>query len=263
MLRALMLTGLLLGTATAAAAPAPEAPTVETTRVKTRKADRPDHPSLRFLRDNRDFLRSQLDRLRLETSLDRQGRADPLDARQLRLREMAAAIAAARDTVDHAGAELERRQLLASVGQLRDLELQLDLMDSLVADQGLRLGWLENDFLGRQETALVVLVRGDAGQAAPGGLVLSEDGDNLHIALDETARASLTRGGIVQIEHRLVEPRSHTLTVGFTGAAWADHPGAAVQVEAPRDQLTFLELDLSRLDPRQPGAQLVVGVWQR
>ena len=44
---------------------------------------------------------------------ERRGSAEDLDPRYLRLQEMAAAIAAARDTVDHQGAELERRQLMA------------------------------------------------------------------------------------------------------------------------------------------------------
>lgn len=251
----------------AAADPAPagdpDALSVETTEVKTRKAKELDHASLRFLRDNRDFLRAQLDRLRLETRRERRGAAEDLDPRHLRLREMAAAIAAARDTVDREGAALDRRELLASVAQLGDLELQLDLMDSLLVDQGRRLGWLEADFLGRQETALVVLVRGTPRQPAPTGLVLTEEGESLHVELGAEQRASLARGGIIQIDHRLIEPRAHDLTVSFTGEDWEGRPGTVVQVQAPRDKLTFLELDLSGLDPDPAAAALAVEVWQR
>jgi hypothetical protein len=257
------LIALLLGSAPAVADPVAGEETVETIEVKNRKLDEPDHPSLRFLRDNRVFLRAQLDRLRLETRHDRRGEAWALDPRYLRLKEMAAAIAAARDTVDSTGVDLERRHLLTSVTGLGDLESQLDLMDSLLSDQRQRLLWLEEDFLGRQETALVVLVRGHSGGHSPTGLVLAEEHTTLHVDLTPAQQASLQRGGIVQIDHRLVEPRDHVLTVGFTGPAWAEADIAAVEVAAPRDRLTFLELDLATLDPAQPGGLLTARVWQR
>lgn len=238
-------------------------PTIERIEVKNRDTDDLDHASLRFLRDNRVFLRAQLDRLRLETHLDRAGDALALDPRYLQMNEMAAAIAAARDTVAGTGADLDRRTLLSSVAQVADLEMQLDLMDSLLADQQLRLGWLEADFLGRQETALVVLVRGDAGRQAPAGLVFREQNATLRVDLSPQQRASLEQGGIVQIDHRLVEPRDHSFTVAFTGDAWTGDEVAALEVAAPRNQLTFLELDLTSLDPGQPAGSLAARVWQR
>ena len=261
------MTGLMLGLTASAAASGPEtdpgSETVERTEVKTRKAKKLDHDSLRFLRDNRDFLRAQLDRLRLETKVERRGSADALDSRYLKMQEMAAAIAAARDTVDHAGAELERQQLMASVAELRGLEMQLDMMDSLLTDQGLRLTWMEEDFLGRQETSLVVLVRGEIGETAPDGLVLTDGEESLRVDLDQTQRASLAQGGIVQVDHRLVEPRAHTIAIALTGEMWDGRDETIVLVDAPRDKMTFLELDLSALDARQPEVALGVDVWQR
>lgn len=237
--------------------------TVVTTEVKTRKTEKRDHESLRFLRDNRDFLRSQLDRLRLDTTWERRGSADNLDARYLKMQELAAAIASARDTVDHEGAELERRELMASVSELRDLEMQLDLMDSLLVDQGLRLTWLEEDFLGRQETALVILLKGSPGEDAPAGLVLTDGNETLHVTLDDTQIASLARGGIVQVDHRLVEPRAHTIAISLEGGDWETRESTVVEIKAQRDKMTFLELDLSGLDPKQPMVALGVDVWQR
>ncbi len=264
MLRETMLMGMIcLVVGSVAPTVGADEQTVERTEVKTRKTAKRNHDSLRFLRDNRDFLRAQLDRLRLETKWERRGAAEGLDPRFLRLSEMAAAIAAARDTVDHEGAELERRQLMESVAQLQDLEMQLDLMDSLLVDQGARLTWVEEDFLGRQETALVILVKGNTGTAAPGSLVITDGEESLIVALDETQRASLARGGILQIDHRLVEPRAHTLTVALAGGPWDGHGETVVQIDAPRDQMTFLELDLSNLDPQQPSVALGVDVWQR
>ena len=249
--------------ASSASGPVPDEETVETTEVKTRKTKKRDHDSLRFLRDNRDFLRAQLDRLRLETRFERRGAAEDLDPRYLRLQEMAAAIAAARDTVDHQGADLERRQLMQSVSELRDLEWQLDVMDSLLTDQGARLTWVEEDFLGRQETALVVLVKGADEKPAPTGLIISDGEETLTVVLDETQRLSLARGGLVQIDHRLVEPRAHTLAVSLTGPGWENHGESVIQIDAVRDRMTFLELDLSSLDTQQPTVALGVDVWQR
>jgi hypothetical protein len=247
----------------AGAARAAEPATVDRIEVKTRDTDDRDHASLRFLRDNRDFLRAQLDRLRLEVHRDRNGAARELDPRHLALREMAAAIAAARDTVAGSGADLDRRTLLASVAGLADLEMQLGLMDSLLDDQRQRLTWLEADFLGRQETALVVLVRGHAGGRTPAGLILREAGETLRVDLSDEQRASLARGGIVQIDHRLVEPRDHALTVALDGDPWDGSELAVLEVPAARDRLTFLELDLAALDPRQPAGRPAARVWQR
>ena len=42
------------------------------------------------------------------------------------------------------------------LAQVADLEMQLDLMDSLLADQQQRLGWLEADFLGQPAPLLAV-----------------------------------------------------------------------------------------------------------
>lgn len=266
MLRTIILTGmiyLVMGVSVPAVADEGTDETIQTIEVKTRKTQKLDHDSLRFLRDHRDFLRAQLDRLRLETRFERRGAAENLDPRHLRLQEMAAAIAAARDSVDHQGADLERRRLMQSVAQLRDLEMQLDVMDSLLTDQGVRLTWVEEDFLGRQETSLVVLVKGDNGKPAPDGLVIFDGEETMTVDLDETQRTSLTRGGLVQIDHRLVEPRAHTLTVTLTGPGWENHPEAVIKIDAARDRMTFLELDLSGLDAQQPTVALGVDVWQR
>ena len=101
------------------------------------------------------------------------------------------------------------------------------------------------------------------GGRAPAGLVLREENETLHVDLSPEQRASLERGGIVQIDHRLVEPRDHTLTVAFTGEEWEGDEVAALEVASPRDRLTFLELDLAALEPGKPAGHLAAKVWQR
>ena len=234
-----------------------------TTEVRRAEVRDTDHPTLRFLRDNRDFIRGQLDRLRLLTVRRSEGDARDLDTDLLRLRELAAAIAAAGDTVDAATLALARRDLLDSVTRLGGLEADLDRMDLLVADQRARLRELEADFLGRQETALVVVVRGLPAGAAPDGIVLGEDNDFHDVALDGTTRAALRRGGVAQVWHRYVEPRDHVYSLAFTGGAWDSLPAVDVPLAAGRDRITFLELDLTALDPERPDLGLAARTWER
>lgn len=247
--------------------PAPAARAADEPRIGTelKRADVPQgkHPSLQFLRDNRMFIRGQLDRLRLLTTRTTGGEATPLDPRLLRLQELAAAVAAARDTVADATLSLARRDLLDSVTRLGELEARLDLMADLAADQRQRLGELEADYLGRQETALVVLVRGLPADAVPAGLVLGEQGTYHAVDLDPTDRKALRRGGVAQVLHRYVEPRDHLYSLAFTGAGWDSLPAVAVPVAAARDRITFLELDLSRLDPAAPARGLDARTWER
>ena len=66
---------------------------VETTEVKRTEPKGPKHPSLRFLKDHRVFIRARLDMLRTQTTRVRTDDAELLDERFLLLSELAAAIA--------------------------------------------------------------------------------------------------------------------------------------------------------------------------
>lgn len=235
----------------------------ETSEVKRVRPTEPKHPSLRFLNDNRVFLRAQLDRLRLQTKLLRSGDAEIIDERFLRLQEMSAAIAAARDTADAERELAARRELLKSVTELAELEAQLDLMEKLLGDEQQRLLWLEKDFVDRQETALVVLIRGLSGQDVPASIVLAEEAGVVRVELTPEQRTSLERGGIAQIYHEFVEPREHVFLVSFTGDAWNDAQPLSVVVDAAHDRMTFLELDLSRLDREREGFGILTSIWRR
>jgi hypothetical protein len=252
--------------ARAAEPPVPTAPgdsIVETLEVKMDEVKAPERASLRFLKDNRVFIRSQLDRLRTQVTREYADGAMLLDARYLRLQEMSAAIAAAQDTIGGEHARAAQRSLLASVTELGQLEASLDLMDSLLVDQRSRLLWLEQDFLGHQETALVIVIRGLPGRDTPTGISISEDQETTRVPLSTEQCASLAKGGIAQIYHEFVEPRTHAIQIKLEGGAWDTTTGAVVTLEAARDRLTFLELDLSRLDREQASQGLVTRVWYR
>jgi hypothetical protein len=212
-------------------------------QVKREDPDEGKLPTLRFLRENRDFLRAQLDLLR-QTVKQRDGQAQVLGERDLMFKDMLKDILAAQDTVSVERARMDQWTLLESVRQLGDLEGQLDLMESLLGDQQQRLTQLEADFVGLQQTALVILLRGTQ-ESAPTAVLLQEDGEApLRVALTDDDRQALAAGGIAQLFHELVEPRALSLTVSFEGTGWADQPPRQVDLEPERDRLTFLELDL-------------------
>ncbi len=52
-------------------------------------------------------------------------------------------------------------------------------------------------------------------------------------------------------------------TVSFDGGEWAGSQPVNVTLETARDQLTFLELDLSRLDRKHEAAGLQTSIWYR
>ncbi len=266
--RALLALGVLLAVVLASMAAANEPPaqgdegTIEIIEVKRAETKEPRHPSLQFLRDNRTFLRSQLDRLR-QTRQTVSNDAQTLDERLLRLQELSNAIAAARDTVGDRDAALAERTILENVTDLGDLVAELALMEQLLVDHRERLLVLEQDFLGRQETSLVILLRGLGGGDAPEAILLGEDDDVVRIELTPEQRASLEQGGIAQLYHEFVEPREHVFQVSFAGASWVDAPPVSVTIETPRDRLTFLELDASRLDRGEIASGLTTSVWYR
>lgn len=236
---------------------------IETLEVKREEVKAPERASLRFLKDHRVFVRSQLDRLRTQVTREHTDVAEMLDARYLKLQEMSAAIAAAQDTIGGEQARAAQRALLASVTELGELEASLDFMDSLLVDQRHRLLWLEQDLLGHQETALVIVIRGLPGGDVPSAISISEEGEVVHATLTPEQCASLAQGGIAQIYHEFVEPRAHALEVRLEGGSWSASPASTVALEATRDRLTFLELDLSRLDRTLASTGLVTRVWYR
>ena len=122
-------------------------------RVQRVKPDRPKLPILRFLAANRDYLRAELDRLRVSHVRVR-GEAAAIDPRFLRYGEMVAAAHAAGDSAAAADSARAGRELFASVTELGGLEDELDLLDRALARQRERLGVLQADYAGEQRTSL-------------------------------------------------------------------------------------------------------------
>ncbi|GJM43602.1 MAG: hypothetical protein DHS20C21_04440 [Gemmatimonadota bacterium] len=235
----------------------------ETIRVKAVDRDKPKQRTLRFLEENGDFFRGRLDALLMTVQTERNGDGQPLDPRFLRYQEMLAEILAAREAAQSSEEWARQRELMDSVGDLAEFEAEMDEMDSLLGDQANRLAWLEEDFVGHQSTAVVVLLTGIPASGAPTGVVLADpSGETVRVSLSEAAVASLARGGSVELMHELVEPREHTLEISLVGEAWTGQSWS-VPFEPARDRLTFLELDASRVDPAVAESQVTARHWTR
>jgi hypothetical protein len=237
------------GPATAPPSDAPLPPDGDAYRVRPRDAAKHDPDTLRFLRANRDFFRARLDELHLALRPDWSGPAEPFDPEWLAWPQMLREIGAARDSAA-AGEEAIRRQgLLDSVGQLVDLEKQMDEMEALLDAQGKRLARLEEDFSGEQSTALVVLLTGVSSHGLPGTVVLWDDDGHAHRSiLSPQIRTALEHGGSTELLHCLVEPRAQHWDVALEGEGWSEMLPAGIELDPERHRLTFVEVDLSALD---------------
>ena len=236
---------------------------VEKIEVKRAETKEPKHTNLKFLKDNRVFIRAQLDLLKVQTTRTRVDQAQSLDQRYLSLQQMSAAIAAARDTVSAESLLTAQHQLMTSVTELGKFESQLSRVEELLADHRTRLLAIEQDFLGHQETALVIVMRGFSGKNAPAAVVIAENEDVVRVELTPEQQASLQQGGIAQVYHEFVEPREHVFTVTLEGNGWPAAATLPITVDTARDRLTFLGLDLSRLDPSREAMGLLTDVWYR
>jgi hypothetical protein len=225
-------------------------------RVQRVKPDRPKLPTLRFLGANRDYLRAELDRLRVSDVAVR-GEAVAIDPRFLRYGEMVAAARAAGDSAAVADSARAGRELFASVTELGGLEGELDQLDRALARQRDRLAVLQADFAGEQRTSLAIVLSGWPGDSAPPALAFTlEDGTRESVNLSPEQRDALRAGGAVQVLYRLVEPRDQLLAVAF---ASGDAP-AWLQLEPARDRVNLLQLDLSRLAAGD-AASLAATTW--
>jgi hypothetical protein len=259
-LRRALVVALSLAALAACGVPA-RAETVTEVTVERVKPKREKHETLRFLKENRDFIRARYDLLREETR-ERRAESGPIDPRYLEYQAMLADIHAARDSVASVDEARARQQLLESVTQLGGLEARLDLLDSLLARQRARLGVIQEDFTGDQRTALLVVVSGSPGAARIAGITLAlEDGQPQVASLTDEQRESLRQGGVLQLFHGFVEPREQTLAVTVAGEAWPSGDTGYVTLEPARDRLTFLRLDLSALDAARGAASLRASTW--
>lgn len=218
-------------------------------------------PTLQFLRANRDFIRARYDRL-LETPVSRRGASEEIDPRFLNYADLLGQARASHDTVGSAEDERSRRHLLESIAQLGTLESELDRMERQLAAQRTRLAILEDDFTGRQQTTLMVVVKGFPSDAPVADIAIAIDGGaTLRIPLSPEQQESLRHGGLLEIFHGAVEPREQVVQVTVFGAAWPAGDSGYVTLDPLRDRLTFLRLDLSAVQPAQGGASIQASTW--
>jgi len=203
------------------------------------------HPTLRFLRENRDFLRARLDLLRATRS-EHPGTPDVLDPRWLSYQAILSGAGAGSDSVGAASDREARRTLLEHIGQLSDLEAELDRMDRVLDAQAGRLATLDADFAGHQQTALVILLQGHPAAATPAVLTIAfEDSTVLHVTLTQEQRDALLGGGIAELWHGFVEPREQVVALSVEQGGASEN--GWMTLTPARDQLTFLRLDLGGL----------------
>jgi hypothetical protein len=135
-------------------------------------------------------------------------------------------------------------------------------MDRVLADQRTRLGILQEDFAGRQQTALMVVVSGWSADAPLTGVRLTlEGGDTLRVPFTPEQCLSLQKGGVVQIFHGFVEPREQVVEVAITGDRWPAGDAGYVTLDPARDGLTLLRLDLSTLRSDQGAPSIQANTW--
>lgn len=241
-----------------ASAQSPRVTEVTIERVRPQKEKL---PTLQFLKENRDFVRARFDLLR-QTPKDQSGQATLIDPRYLAYEQMLAAIRAGRDSATAATDVIERQQLLASITQLGQLEGQLDNMDRLLAAQRSRLQILQDDFTGRQRTALVIVVSGYPDNDAISEVTVTlEDGAKLTVPLYWEQRLALKKGGVVQVFHGFVEPREQVIQIGIAGEGWPPGDSGFVTLTPARDRMQFLRLDLTGVQPSRGIASVKASTW--
>ena len=243
--RLLPLLLLLSAAPTAAVAQDSRVQEVEVSRIRPK---REKHETLRFLKDNKDFIRARIDLLRERALAGRAGGTD-LDPRFLAYESMLAAIQAGRDSAETSEDSRRRRELYASVRDLGALEDQLDQMERLLAAQRARLGVIEQDFTGLQGTAWIVVLSGRTPAPIDAVVITMEDGRSRTTELSQEQRDLLERGGALEVAHARIEPREQVVTVRIVGRGWAADTDGFLTLAPERDRLTFLRLDLTDATP--------------
>lgn len=254
-------TVLAAGATLLSAPPVARAQEVTEVKVERLKPKKEEHPTLQFLKENRDFIRARFDLLREKTHARQRDAAD-IDPRFLAYQKMLAEIHTARESVVVANSQQQRPELFASITQLGAVESRLDVMEHLLADQRARLGVLQADFTGDQQTALVVVVTGQPTDAGLAGIGIAlDDREPLSVALSPEQRAALERGGAVEVFHGFVEPREQVIKISVAGDRWTTSEAGYATLDPTRDRITLLRLDLSGMDAGRGAPSIQASTW--
>ena len=256
----LALTGVLFVASAAGAEPQLGAPEVEIQRLEEKE---PKLETLRFLKENRDFFRAQLDLLRLTFGDRYFGDGENLDPRSLLFQELLAKAIAQEDSSSAAADRDRARTALDSVTELAELENEMARMEEMLLEQRGRLSLLEQDYLIHQDTALIVLLAGVPSTGVPDEVVFCEEGGDMYrVSLTGLDRSALAEGGLAQLFHAFVEPRELHFHVSVEGEGWNGSSDQPIVIEPERDKLNFLEIDLSSLGSN-PHASIPTRAWVR
>jgi hypothetical protein len=252
---------LALGVTLTAIAPAARAEQVTEVTIERVKPRKDEHPTLQFLKENRDFIRARFDLLREKTRTRKADGAE-IDPRFLAYQKMMGDIHTARDSMVVASGQQQRLELFASITQLGAVESRLDVMERLLDEQRARLGVLQTDFTGDQQTALLVVVTGFPTGATLSAIDLAlDDRPALTVPLTPEQCATLQRGGSVEVFHGFVEPREQVLKLSITGDRWTAGDVGYATLDPTRDRLTLLRLDLTGLDAGRGATSIQASTW--
>lgn len=251
----------LIAALTAAVAPVARAQEVTEVKIERIKPQKDEHPTLQFLKENKDFIRARFDLLREKTRTRKSNAAD-IDPRFLAYQKMLGDIRAAKDSVTSATGQQQRLELFASITQLGAVESRLDVMERLLGEQRGRLGVLQADFTGDQQTALLVVVTGHPREGALASVELAlDDRPALTVPLSIDQCMTLRRGGSVEVFHGFVEPREQVLKVAVSGEGWSAGDVGYATLDPTRDRLTLLRLDLSGMEAGRGAPSIQASTW--
>ncbi len=248
----------------ASAAP-PTDPTLPAAPVEVRleraKPMREKYPTLRFLHENRDFIRGRYDHLR-EQPVAKQGEATAIDPRFLTYRELLATLDRGADSLARAEDERSRHTLFASVTELGSLETELDQIERALDAQRGRLALLEKDFTAHPATEMLVVLSGFPAGADLASVTLElEDGGAVTLPLGPAEQEALRAGGMVEVLHAFVEPRAQNVRVAVGGSPWPAGDSGWLPIEPARDRLNLVRLDLSGLGPATGITGIHAATW--
>ncbi len=229
-------------------------------KVRREKPDRLKKPTLRFLQENLDFLRAQIDGLHWEADRhDADGSVvDPTWMRYLELQQAAERSVS---DVERIGEESRQRELLESVAELVAVEESLQHLSSALDGHEQRLQELHEDYVEDHVTSLVILLQGTVDPGIQMATLAREDGRVVDVSFDGAIAGSLESGAIVELDHDFVEPRWQWLELSFGGAASIEP--VYLEIEPLRDQLNFVQIDLGSVRATSPAEEWSVTSWSR
>lgn len=242
-----------LGSFSAGSAPA-QAPVEAEVRVRVEPRRDAAPSALRFLRENREFLRARLDQLRQSVHWN-ELEARPLSEHERWLKDLEGLRSAATDSLEDLSARSRRDDLLRRIEDLARIEAQLDRLDSLTRAQGERLRWISADYAGRQETALALLARGLPDPGARALIVEGLDGESVRVDLAPEVGRAMVAGGVAELLHDFVEPRPVALVLAWVDAAGERRVLGELRIEPVRDRLNFVAVDFGGATAERPWSE--------